>query len=117
MVFVPEGQPDSSQARSAWIAMQRRLRPGGTVEGVQSKLRAVQSSRWDKAIFLMTPGTSCLATIMRSLRDKTIRPAEALIELALTGLKPWAESHTLLRGKKHPKHPLSSRHSGQSQRY
>jgi hypothetical protein len=33
MVFVPEGQHDSSQARSAWVAMQRP-RPGGTVEVV-----------------------------------------------------------------------------------
>jgi hypothetical protein len=34
MVFVPEGQPDSSQARSAWVEMQERPRPGGTVEGL-----------------------------------------------------------------------------------
>jgi hypothetical protein len=31
---------------------------------------SVQSSRWDGAIFLMIPGTSCLATIVLSLRDK-----------------------------------------------
>jgi len=30
--FVPKGQADSSQARSAWLAMQRGSRPGGTVE-------------------------------------------------------------------------------------
>jgi hypothetical protein len=36
MVFVPEGQPDSSQARSAWVEMQERPRPGGTVEGMVS---------------------------------------------------------------------------------
>jgi hypothetical protein len=30
--FVPEGQADSSQAQSAWIAMQRGCRPGATVE-------------------------------------------------------------------------------------
>jgi hypothetical protein len=35
MAFVPEGQADSSQARSAWVAMQRGPRPGGgTVEVV-----------------------------------------------------------------------------------
>ena len=39
-----------------------------------SKPRSVQSSRWDEAIFLVTPGTSCLATISLSLRDKNIRP-------------------------------------------
>jgi hypothetical protein len=32
--FVPEGQPDSSQARSAWEAMQSGSRPGGTVESL-----------------------------------------------------------------------------------
>jgi hypothetical protein len=32
MAFVPEGQADRSQARSAWVAMQRGPRPGGTVE-------------------------------------------------------------------------------------
>jgi hypothetical protein len=36
MAFVPEGQADSSQARSAWIAMQRDRRPGGTVEVIVS---------------------------------------------------------------------------------
>ena len=32
MAFVPEGQADSSQAQSAWVAMQRGSRPGGTLE-------------------------------------------------------------------------------------
>jgi hypothetical protein len=41
----------------------------------------LQSSRWDEAIFLMIPGTSCLATIVLSLRDKNHPPIEA-----------WAES-------------------------
>jgi hypothetical protein len=36
MAFVPEGQADSSQARSAWVAMQRGPRPGGTVEIIVS---------------------------------------------------------------------------------
>ena len=52
---------------------------------VVSKPRSVQSSRWDWAIFLMTPGTSCLATIMLSLWDKIHSPVEALIKLALMG--------------------------------
>jgi hypothetical protein len=30
MAFVPEGQVDRSQARSAWVAMQRAPRPAGT---------------------------------------------------------------------------------------
>jgi hypothetical protein len=36
------------------------------------------------------PGTSCLATISLSLRDKYICRAEALIKLALMGLSPAA---------------------------
>ena len=40
-----------------------------------------------RAIFLMIPGTSCLATIVLSLRDKAIRPSRRLtIILALMGL-------------------------------
>jgi hypothetical protein len=39
--------------------------------------RSVQSSRWDGAILLMIPGTSCLATIVLSLRDKSHSPVEA----------------------------------------
>ena len=44
---------------------------------VPSKPRSVQSSRWDGPIFLMIPGTSCLATIVLSLRDKNHAPIEA----------------------------------------
>jgi hypothetical protein len=61
MVFVPEGQHDSSQARSAWVAMQKGLRPGGTVEVIcrptesgpmiQPLFARLQSSRWDEAYF------------------------------------------------------------------
>ena len=40
--------------------------------------RTVQSSRWDGAIFFIIPGTSCLATIVLSLRDKIHSTAEAL---------------------------------------
>ena len=36
----------------------------------------------------MIPGTSCLATIVLSLRDKIQATAEALLKLALMGLKP-----------------------------
>jgi hypothetical protein len=68
MAFVPEGQADRSQARSAWVAMQKApSRRDG---------RSVQSSRWDGAIFLMIPGTSCLATIVLSLRDKNHSPSD-----------------------------------------
>jgi hypothetical protein len=38
------------------------------------------------------PGTSCQATIARSLRDKSHSPIEGpRIKLALMGLNPWAE--------------------------
>ena len=36
MYFVPEGQHDSSQVRSAWVAIQRDPRPGGTAEVIVS---------------------------------------------------------------------------------
>jgi hypothetical protein len=36
MAFVPEGQADSKQERSAWVVMQRGPCPGGTVEVVVS---------------------------------------------------------------------------------
>jgi len=32
MYFVPEGQHDSSQVRSAWVAIQKDPSPGGTAE-------------------------------------------------------------------------------------
>jgi hypothetical protein len=83
--FVPEGQADRSQARSAWVAMQKGPVPEGRSIGSM-----VQSFRWDGAIFLMIPGTSCLATIVLSLRDKNHSPVEApRIILAFVG-KPWA---------------------------
>jgi hypothetical protein len=49
----------------------------------------LQPSLRDAAIFLMIPGTSCLATIVLFLRDKIHLIAEALLKLALMGLKPW----------------------------
>jgi hypothetical protein len=53
--------------------------------------RSVQSSRWDEAIFLMIPGTSCLATIVLSLRDKIHSTAEALLKLALIGFRAYPQ--------------------------
>src|SRR5271166_2452780 len=53
---------------------------------LKSPLRNVQTPE---------PGTSCLATISLSLRDKSHSPIEApRIKLALVGLKPWAEPHS-----------------------
>jgi|HubBroStandDraft_6_1064221.scaffolds.fasta_scaffold658442_2 hypothetical protein len=55
---------------------------------------SVQSSRWDEAIFLMIPGTSCLATIVLSLRDKTIRPSKRLA--IILGLWPFGPQKSRL---------------------
>ncbi len=44
-------------------------------QSLMAKLRnvwEVQSSRWGRANFRLIPATSCLATIVLSLRDKTI---------------------------------------------
>src|SRR5580700_7972443 len=53
----------------------KRLRPGGTVEVIVSPSvsRIGSIVPLDGAIFLMIPGTSGLATIVLSLRDKTNR--------------------------------------------
>jgi hypothetical protein len=59
---------------------ERSPRPAGTVEVIGSP--QIQSSRWDGAIFLMIPGTSCLATIVLSLRDDRAAPP---------GQKPFAQ--------------------------
>jgi hypothetical protein len=54
------------------------------------KPRSVQSSRWDGAIFLMTPGTSCLPTIVLSFWDgqKAQRPAPKGLEDSAQGFNP-----------------------------
>jgi hypothetical protein len=61
-----------------------------------SKPRSVQPSRWDGAIFFIIPGTSCLATIVLSLRDKIHSTAEGLLKLALC-----------FSAKERPEHSLS----------
>jgi len=57
----------------------KRLRPGGTVEVIVSPnvSRIGSIVPLDGAIFLVIPGTSCLATIVLSLRDKTNRHRSA----------------------------------------
>jgi hypothetical protein len=67
-----------------------------------SQPRSVQSSRWDGAIFLIIPDTSCLATIVLSLRDKRHSTAEALLKLAFMGC-PGLNSHApSVSGRKNP---------------
>jgi hypothetical protein len=39
MAFVPYGQADRSQARSAWVAAQKGPLPGGTVEVMVRDIR------------------------------------------------------------------------------
>ena len=60
MHFVPEGPHDSSQVRSAWVAIQKDRRPGGTVEVIVSPGDIVITS-------------SCLAPNLS--RDPIDRPA------------------------------------------
>ena len=96
--FVVETQPrhERATARRMLMPLQKRLvlllksPPPGMFDlildfMVVSKPRSVQSSRWDGAIFLIIPGTSCLATIVLSLRDKIHATAEALLKLAFMG--------------------------------
>src|SRR5271154_7318979 len=90
MAFVPEGQADSSQARSASGIDVKRLRPGGTVEVIVSPSvsRIGSIVPLGRAIFLVIPGTSCLATIVLSLRDKTNRHRSASHYLRAPVLDP-----------------------------
>jgi hypothetical protein len=100
MAFVPEGQADSSQARSASGIDVKRLRPGGTVEVIVSPSvsRIGSIVPLDGAIFLVIPGTSCLATTVLSLRDKTNRHRSASHYLRAPGLDPPVAYATLLFG-------------------
>jgi hypothetical protein len=43
MAFVPEGQADRSQARSAWVSVAESARPGGTVEVMAQSQRYLSS--------------------------------------------------------------------------
>src|ERR1700733_15670266 len=85
IAFVPEGQADSSQARSAWVAMQRAPSRRDGRSRCRSQ-RYLSSNR--------SPGMSqrqrgllscCPSGTQYSL------PAEVLIKLALMGLKPWVK--------------------------
>jgi hypothetical protein len=74
--------------------------------------RSVQSSRWDGAIFLIIPGTSCLATIVLSLRDKNHSPLEApRIIFAFVG-EPWAMLFRPLRATDGPADAKQLRNPG-----
>jgi hypothetical protein len=73
--FVPEGQHDSSQARSAWNHEENGPRPSGTIEPILLTLGLTMTSTLrpslrDGAALRRYPGTSCLA-ISQSLRDKS----------------------------------------------
>jgi hypothetical protein len=57
----------------------------------------LQSSHWDGAIFLVIPGTSCLATIVPSLPDENHPPVQApRIILALIRVYPGNWVYTAL---------------------
>jgi hypothetical protein len=110
MYFVPEGQHDRSQARSAWESVPQMYRPVG--HGMIGRSQFQRYFSWKCAPCLIgahtctnhtvpygtalwvgaVPGTSCLAAITLSLRDKSHSPIEGpRIKLALMGLKPWAK--------------------------
>src|ERR1700722_15335414 len=74
-IFVVETEPRHEQAtaRRMLLPLQKRqvllLKKFGSA-GIGSIVPL------GRAIFLMIPGTSCLATIVLSLRDKTISPSK-----------------------------------------
>jgi hypothetical protein len=133
-IFVPEGQHDRSQARSAWKSVPQMYRPVG--HGMIGRSQSQRYFSWKCAPCRVgahtctnhtvpygtalwvgaVPGTSCLATISLSLRDKSHSPIEGpRIRLALIGLKPWAESCSPCGAIDRSQCCSSSRHSGQSQ--
>ena len=115
MAFVPEGQADRSQARSAWVAMQRGPVPEGRSKSlsvpqifvVETELMPLQkrlvhlfNRPAGTGFFLMIPGTSCLATISLSLRDKNHPPIEVLrIILALVGFTRTCPENAAGKGR------------------
>ncbi len=90
--FVPEGQHDSSQARSAWDHEKNSPVPEGRLN--RSRLRSDASEDFNRpsgtgVSLWIAPGTSCLATISLSLRDKSHSPIEVRrIKLALMAFEP-----------------------------
>ena len=107
MAFVPEGQADSSQARSAWVAMQRAPVPEGRSKSLsvpeKAEIRSIVPLGrgyfpHDSRHFV--PGYDHAVP----LGQKTFSPPRLRIKLALMGLKPWAESSSPsgLRGNKSP---------------
>jgi hypothetical protein len=88
---VPEGQNEVSLARIARKDGKRVRVPVGTAEGFQDRRScgtrtlgvspAHQPSRWDGAFSFHSPGNSCQATVIESLRDRAI----PLLSPALTG--------------------------------
>ena len=74
MAFVPAGQPDSSQARSAWVVMRRGPCPGGTVEVMVSPTDICRRNGVHAA--LETPGIPVKGMLASNLsRDPFNRPA------------------------------------------
>src|ERR1700726_3885060 len=89
MAFVPEGQADSSQARSAWESAPRKYRPVGCGMIGRSQSQKYFSWKWapcrigahtctnhtvpyGTALWVgAVPGTSCQATIASSLWDSS----------------------------------------------
>jgi hypothetical protein len=100
-IFVVETEPRHEQATARRMLMPLQKRQvflfvekfgSDDVRPDLIKLRSVQSSRWDGAIFLMIPGTSCQATMVLSLRDKSHSPIEVPHNyLSAYGVKPCAQ--------------------------
>src|ERR1700720_21864 len=85
MYFVPEGQHDRSQARSAWRHEENSPVPAGRLNGSWLRLDAFDRPSGTGSLHRY-PGTSCLATISLSLRDKSNSPIEGpRIKLMLMG--------------------------------
>jgi hypothetical protein len=73
----PEGQHDSSQARSAWNHQENSPVPAGRLINIRGTDHDFGRPSGTGIFLHCNPGTSCLATISLSLRDKSHSPIEA----------------------------------------
>src|SRR6202035_5517903 len=103
MAFVPEGQADSSQARSAWESVPRKYRPVGYGMIGRSQSQRYFSWKWAPCRIgahtctnhtvpygtaLWVGATQALRAWLRSCCPSGTKPIEAWIKLALMGFHP-----------------------------
>jgi hypothetical protein len=110
MYFVPEGQHDSSQARSAWSHEENSPVPAGRLNGSRHRLDA--NITFQQGYLAFPSGTSIRRAVARSCRDSVSRtnisgtdndfghPSGTELSASLPGTSCLAYSQLPLRDKK-----------------